>query len=203
MINIQLYGKSTEYDEFFNQSSLWPSILNNIIEGGNTSDISYQSLLITQAKGKNNTASRASFLPKPSTFTVQKINVTGDIYLPSNYHLLDANNDYWSLNINKYILRISYSEPLILSDIAPFTVNIAMLFYCHNHNVLIYRALMDIFQELTKVELLRIRDIWEPFNITVDGDYLKWYLFRINMNAIWPRISYQCYNTHHLDAFPV
>ena len=193
-----MYGSSEEYDHFFNQRALWPSILNRIIEGGNIADISYQSLLVSQAQTKNNTASQTSFLqinPKPQTFLINKINVTGDIYLPSNYHLFEANDDYWLLNTNKYILRISYSEPIILSDIAPFKVNIAMLFYCYNNNALIYRALMNSFEELSKVKLIALRDIWQSFDIYVDGDYLKWYTFSVNMNKIWPRISYQCTNS--------
>ena len=169
------------------------------MEGGNIDDISYRGLLKIQAMGKDNAASQQSFLkPYPASFTIQKINVTGDIYMPSHYKLFDANHDYYSLNSDQYVLRISYSEPFFLSQIAPYKLNIAILFYCDNTNTLIYRAMMDIFEKLTEVELLRIKDIWKAFDIEVDNDYLKWYIFRIDMKEIWPRISYQCHNDHHI-----
>ncbi len=197
-----MYGSPTETKEHFDKRSLWPSILNHFIEGGNANDITYESLLISQATIKKNKASRSFFTQQiPTTgWVVKKVNVTGNIYLPSNYHLFDANKDYWSLNTNKYILRISYSEPLILSDLAPYKVNVAVLFYCYNNNVLIYRALMDLYQELSKVQLIQLRDMWLPYDISVDNDDLKWYAFKINMNDIWDRISYQCLNDQNMGC---
>eukprot|EP01084_Bolivina_argentea_P281997 482610_1 len=193
-----MYGTQIEYNQFFKQRELWSSILNHIIEERNTDDISYESLQILQTVPKNNIESQSTIIrPKPNTFSIQKINVTGEIYKPSQYLLFQKNDDYWSLN-NEYIIRITYSEPLILSDLLPYKVNIAMLFYCKNNNVLIYRTLMDITEKLSKVQLIGMRDIWESFNITVDGDILKWYAFSVNMNKIWSIISYQCYNNEHI-----
>ena len=139
------------------------------------------------------------------------------LMVPSVCKLFVQNEGIWKLTANtpsgpeiRYLIRISYSDPLILSDVPPYIPNIAVLFYCgkgsgYAFRPLIHRALMRAPVGMEKVEMLAARNVEEAYDVTVGGagddpSVLRWSEFTLDLSEITDILCWQCESNEYIGC---